>query len=195
MVLKSNNMKQHILPAIKLTILCFVLVSVLYPLLIWGIAQTVPGRGEGETVILNRKKVGYQKEGQFFNQDKYFSSRLSAVNYNRAGSGGSNKGPTNPDYFKDVQARINTFPVHNPGITKSQISSELITASGSGLDPDISPEGAHVQAKRIAKVRGLTEGQVNSLIDHHIVRPLLGMFGTLKINVLSLNIALDKLKR
>jgi potassium-transporting ATPase KdpC subunit len=188
-------MKQHIFPAIKLTVLCFLLLSVLYPLLIWGIAQAAPANGKGETVIVDNKTVGYQKEGQLFTQDKYFWSRPSAVNYNGAGSGGSNKGPTNPDYLKDVQARIDSFLAHNPGVTKQQIPSDMITASGSGLDPDISPEAAYIQAKRIATIRAIPEAQVRNFVTQHIQKPLIGLLGTSKINVLKLNIALDKLKK
>jgi len=188
-------MKQHIVPAIKLTILSFLLMSVLYPLLIWGIAQVAPAQGKGETVTMNNNIVGYQKEGQMFNQDKYFWSRPSAVNYNGAGSGGSNKGPSNPNYLKDVQARIDTFLAHNPGITKSQIPSELVTASGSGLDPDISPEAAHIQVKRIASIRNQAEADLHDLIAKNTEMPLFGLFGTSKINVLQLNIGLDKLKQ
>lgn len=188
-------MKQHIFPAIKLTILSFILLSILYPLFIWGIAQAAPAQGKGETVIVDNKKVGYKKEGQLFNQVKYFWSRPSAVNYNGAGSGGSNKGPTNPDYLKDVQSRIDTFLVHNPGITKEQIPSELVTASSSGLDPHISPEAAFIQVKRIGATRNLSEAELNKLIERHTEQPLAGVLGTKKINVLELNIALDKLKK
>jgi K+-transporting ATPase ATPase C chain len=188
-------MKQHIFPAIKLTILCFLLVSVLYPLFIWGIAQAAPANGKGETVVVDNNTVGYQREGQLFNQDKYFWSRPSAVNYNGAGSGGSNKGPANPDYLKDVQARIDTFLAHNPGVTKAQIPSEIVTASGSGLDPDISPEAAYIQVKRIATIRAIPETQINNLIHQGAEKPLSGLFGTVKVNVLKLNIALDKIKK
>ena len=108
-------------------------------MLIAGIGQAAPGGGKGETVSVNGKVVGYKLIGQKFTDDKYFWGRPSAVDYNAAGSAGSNKGPTNPDYLKTVQDRIDTFLVHNPGIKKEEIPSELVTASGSGLDPDISP--------------------------------------------------------
>ena len=188
-------MKQHILPAIKLTVFSFLLVSVVYPMFIWVIAQAAPAKGKGETMIVDNKKAGYQKEGQLFNHDKYFWSRPSAVNYNGTGSGGSNKGPTNPDYLESVQARIDTFLAHNPGITTNQIPSELVTASGSGLDPHISPEAAYIQSNRIAAIRGLPETEINKLRTQNIEPPLLSLFGTAKINVLKLNIELDKLKK
>ncbi|MFI5156025.1 MAG: potassium-transporting ATPase subunit C, partial [Chitinophagales bacterium] len=128
-----------------------------------------------------------------FTQDKYFWSRPSAVAYNAAGSGGSNKGPTNPDYLKDVQSRIDSFLVHNPGIKKEEIPAELVTASGSGEDPNLSVMGALVQVSRIAKIRNLNEDNLKKLVASQTERPVLGLFGPEKVNVLKLNIALDAL--
>ena len=187
-------MKQHILPAARLTLVAIVFFCVLYTFLIWIIAQMAPNEGQGETVSANGKVVGYALEGQSFTQDKYFWSRPSAAGYNAAGSAGSNKGPTNPDYLKDVQSRIDTFLVHNPGAKKEDIPAELVTASGSGLDPDLSPAGAYIQVARIAKVRGLHEDKVKTLVDKHIEKPLLDFLGPEKVNVLKLNIELDELK-
>ena len=187
-------MKTYLLPSLKLTAILIIICAVLYPLLIAGIAKTSPGGGKGETFEVNRKVVGYANIGQKFTADKYFWSRPSTVNYNAAGSGGSNKGPSNPDYLKDVQSRIDTFLVHNPGIRKEEIPADLVTASGSGLDPNISPQAALVQVKRIAKTRSLSEEKVKQLVESAIEKPLLGMFGPEKINVLKLNIALDNLK-
>lgn len=187
-------MKKYIWPSLKLTLVFIVICSVLYPLLIAGVAKLSPGGGKGETVSVNGKVVGYANLGQKFTEDKYFWGRPSAVDYNAAGSAGSNKGPSNPDYLKIVQERIDTFLVHNPGITKEEIPAELVTASGSGLDPDLSPAGAKVQVKRIAAVRNLDEAKIISLIDQQTQKPLLGMFGPAKVNVLKLNIELDKLK-
>ncbi len=187
-------MKTYILPSLKLTAVLIILCSVLYPLLIAGIAKTAPGGGNGETVSVNGKVVGYANIGQKFTADKYFWSRPSAVNYNAAGSGGSNKGPSNPDYLKDVHARIDSFMVHNPGVVKAEIPADLVTASGSGLDPDISPKSAYIQVARIAKVRNISIEKINALIEKQIEKPLLGMFGPEKVNVLKLNAALDQLK-
>src|SRR5581483_4855553 len=114
-------MKQHIIPALRLTLVCIVCFMLLYPLLIWLIAQAAPAKGEGETVNANGKVVGYALEGQSFTKDNYFQGRPSAVNYNAAGSTGSNKGPSNPDYLKDVQSRVDSFLVHNPGVKKEDI--------------------------------------------------------------------------
>jgi len=133
-------------------------------------------------------------EGQSFTQDKYFNSRPSAAGYNAAGSAGSNKGPSNPDYLKDVQIRIDTFLAHNPSVKKEEIPSELVTASGSGLDPDISPVAAFLQIDRISKERKLPVEQLKTLVQNNIQTPFAGLFGTSRVNVLKLNIALDNLK-
>lgn len=187
-------MKTHIGPALRLTVVLLILVSVIYPLLVAGIARLAPGGGKGETVSVNGRVVGYANVGQKFTEDRYFNGRPSAVEYNAAGSGGSNKGPSNPDYLKTVQARIDTFLVHNPGVKKDNIPTELVTASGSGLDPDLSPAGASIQVARIARVRHLPTERIQSLVNAHTKGPLLGLFGPSTVNVLTLNVALDELK-
>jgi potassium-transporting ATPase KdpC subunit len=187
-------MKKNLLISLKLTLVMIILCAVLYPLLIAAVGKMTPGEGKGETLKVNGKVVGYEKIGQKFTDDKYFWGRPSAVDYNAAGSAGSNKGPSNPDYLQIVQDRIDSFLVHNPGIKKEEIPAEMVTASGSGLDPDISPAGAYVQVKRVAAIRNLPEEKVKALVDQHIDKPLAGMFGPSKVNVLKLNIALDNLK-
>ena len=187
-------MKKYVWPSIKLTLVFIIVCAVLYPLLIAGIAKFAPGGGKGETVTVNGKVVGYANIGQKFTEDKYFWGRPSAVDYNAAGSAGSNKGPSNPDYLKQVQGRIDSFLVHNPAVKKEEIPAELVTASGSGLDPDLSPAGATIQIKRIAVVRKLNESKLISLVNQQTEKPLLGLFGPAKVNVLKLNIELDKLK-
>lgn len=186
-------MKKHILPALKLTIVTIILFTVIYPLAVWSITQFAPNNGKGRIITGNGKKY-YEDIGQTFTEDKYFWSRPSAVGYNAAGSGGSNKAAFNEAYLREVQSRIDTFLAHNPGIKKTGISVDLITASGSGLDPDISVLAANVQVKRIARIRGISEGNVQQLILSNIEKPLMGLFGPEKINVLKLNLALDNLK-
>ncbi|MEO5996591.1 MAG: K(+)-transporting ATPase subunit C [Chitinophagaceae bacterium] len=186
-------MKQYILPSIKLTIIMILLCAVAYPLLISGVAKMAPGGGKGETVTVNGRVVGYSRIGQKFTADKYFWGRPSAVDYNAAGSGGSNKGPSNPEYLKTVQDRIDSFLVHNPTVKKNEIPAELVTASGSGLDPDISRGSVLVQVKRIAASRKLDESKLIALIEEHTEKPLAGILGPSKINVLKLNTALDTL--
>jgi K+-transporting ATPase ATPase C chain len=185
-------MRKYILPSLKLTLVFIILCSVLYPLFLAAVGKLTPGKGAGEKISVNGKVVGYANIGQHFSQDKYFWSRPSAVGYNAAGSGGSNKGPSNPDYLKDVQAHIDSFLVHNPGIKKSDIPAELVTYSGSGLDPDLSPAGVRVQVKRVATARKLSEDKLQALVDRYTERPLLGLFGPEKVNVLKLNVALDQ---
>ena len=187
-------MKKDIMPAIKLTIVFIVICAVIYPLILAAVGKLSPGGGKGERVTVKGRIVGYTNIGQKFDQDKYFWSRPSAVAYNAAGSGGSNKGPSNPDYLKDVEAHIDTFLRHDPGVTRVEIPSELVTYSGSGLDPDLSPGGAYVQVARIAKVRHVSEEEVRSVVDRHIQKPFLGLFGPQKVNVLELNVALDSLE-
>ena len=186
-------MKKHILPAIKLTLVMILFFTVIYPSAVWAIAQFAPNSGKGEVIKHNGNKH-YVNIGQSFTDDKYFWSRPSAVGYNAAGSGGSNKGPSNEEYLAEVKTRIDTFLIHNPGIDKAEIPVDLVTASGSGLDPNFSLQAAKVQVKRIAKIRGIDEAKLNQLIDNQTEKPLWGMFGPEKINVLKLNIALDTLK-
>jgi len=187
-------MKRYIMPALKLTLVLVLVLAGLYPLLIAGVAKMAPGKGDGETVTFNGRVVGYANIGQKFTADKYFWSRPSAVDYNAAGSAGSNKGPSNPDYLKIVQERIDTFLAHNPGVQKDDIPAELVTASGSGLDPDLSPAAAEIQIPRIAKVRGIPEDHIKALVKEYTKGPLLGILGPSRVNVLQLNIALENLK-
>jgi K+-transporting ATPase ATPase C chain len=184
-------MKQNILHAIKLTLFCLVVFSGFYSLLVLGIAQAAPGKGEGITVVLHNKVIGYALEGQSFTADKYFNGRPSAAGYNAAASSGSNKGPSNPDYLKTVNDRIDSFLVHNPTVQKKDIPADLVTASGSGLDPDISFWGAMVQADRIARERNISRKKIIELIQANTERSV--MNGIAKINVLKINFALDKL--
>lgn len=184
-------MRNNIAISVKLTLVMIALCALLYPVLIAGVGKLTPGNGKGVTVSVNGKVVGYERVGQKFTDDKYFWGRPSAVDYNAGGSGGSNKGPSNPDYLKIVQERIDTFLAHNPGIKKEEIPADLVTASGSGLDPHISPEAAYVQVKRIAAVRGVSETKLKTLVDDHVSRPAIGPS---LVHVLKLNIALDNLE-
>jgi K+-transporting ATPase ATPase C chain len=174
-------MKKNIFPAIRITLVSLVFFCALYTLSILGISKLAPN------------DQPYENIGQSFTSDKYFWPRPSAVEYNAAGSGGSNKGPSNPEYLAVVQARIDSFLVHNPDVTKDQIPSELVTASGSGLDPNISVAAAKIQIKRIAKARQISEEKILNLLEESIEEPVLNLFGPEKINVLKLNQALDNI--
>lgn len=187
-------MKNSIWIAIRLTLVSLVLFGVLYPLAIWAIAQAAPSQGRGERIEADGRSY-YYHIGQSFTDPKYFQSRPSAVNYNASASGASNKGPSNEDYLKEVEQRIDRFMEQNPGIKRSQVPAELLTASGSGLDPHISVASANVQVARIAKARGLSEAAVVDLINQHLEKPLWNLFGPAKIHLLTLNIALDKISK
>jgi len=180
------------LSAIRLTVVCLLFFSGFYTLVILGFAQLAPNHGEGESVTMNGKTIGYLLEGQSFTKDIYFNGRPSAAAYNAAASSGSNKGPSNHDYLNEVAARIDTLLQHNPTIKRSDIPSDLVTASGSGLDPDISPEAAYLQADRIAKARNIKIEKIKKLIDNSIIKPT---FGIKRINILSINIKLDLLNQ
>ena len=188
-------MKTHLIIGIKLTLLTVVLFGIAYPLLITGFARvTAPNGGRGEEIAVNGKVVGFRLIGQKFDDDRYFNGRPSAVDYNAAATGGSNKGPTNPEYLSQVQSRIDSFLVHNPEVNKNQIPVDLVTASGSGLDPNISPEAAFIQIQRIANVRQIDPSQLKELVAAHIEESHWGIFGIPRVNLLELNIALDELK-
>lgn len=177
--------------SIRLTLVLTALLCVIYPVFISFASKLAKGKGNGEAITVNGKVVGYALLGQKFDKPQYFWSRPSAVGYNAAGSAGSNKGPSNPDYLKEVSNRIDTLLKYNPGIKRSDIPADIVTASGSGLDPDISPAGASIQINRIAAVRKLDEQKVAALVKEHTEKP---MFGPAKVNVLKLNVALDELK-
>ncbi|AWA30589.1 potassium-transporting ATPase subunit C [Flavobacterium magnum] len=183
---------KNILSIIKLTAVLLILFAVLYPLAIYGVAQCTPDQGKGKTLSVNGKVVGYQNIGQKFDKSVYFWGRPSAVDYNAAGSAGSNKGPSNPDYLALVQKRIDTFLIVHPYLELSEIPSDIVTASGSGLDPNISPQAARIQVQRVAKARQLPAGKVRQLVESRIIKPTL--MGTETVNVLELNMALDRLK-
>jgi K+-transporting ATPase ATPase C chain len=180
-----------LLQAIRLTLVLTVLLCVIYPLFIALTGKLSKGQGNGETITVNGKVVGYAAIGQKFDKPQYFWGRPSAVGYNAAGSGGSNKGPSNPDYLKDVQGRIDTLLKYTPGLKRSEIPADMVTASGSGLDPDISPKAAQIQIKRVAQYRKLDEQKVAALVHDHTDTRL---FGPATVNVLKLNIALEQLK-
>lgn len=183
-------MKQNLLPAFRLTLVLLVVCCLIYPALVWAGAQLAPNSGQGETISQNGRVVGYDNVGQKFTRPEYFQGRPSAVDYNAAGSAGSNKGPSNPDYLATVQARLDTFLVQNPGVSKAQVPAELLTASGSGLDPHLSPAAAAVQVARVARARNLDAAKVQALVTQQTQH---SAFGPDRVNVLRLNVALDEL--
>lgn len=165
----------------------------IYVTIVYAGSKVLPTHGNAEIINHNGQKF-YANIGQAFKSPTYFHGRPSAVDYNAAGSAGSNKAPSNQEYLETVQKRIDTLKMQNPEMGNVKVPVELVTASGSGLDPDISEEGALYQAKRIAKVRNISVEKIENLIKNQTKKPILGLFGPSKINVLKLNIALDEMK-
>jgi K+-transporting ATPase ATPase C chain len=186
-------MKKYIIQSIRLTLVLIVLLCVIYPISIALAGRLSRGNGGGEKITKNGKVIGYALLGQAFNQPQYFWGRPSAVAYNAAGSAGSNKGPSNLDYLKEVSTRIDTLLKYNPTIKKGDIPADMVTASGSGLDPNISEQGAIIQIKRIAAYRKIDERKIVELVAKNTTSPFLGLFGPSTVNVLKLNLALDQL--
>jgi K+-transporting ATPase ATPase C chain len=171
--------------------------GVIYPLAITGLAQAAfPLQANGSLVFKDGRPVGSALIGQDFSEPKYFWGRLSATGpfaYNAAASSGSNYGPLNPALLQAVRARVDALHAADPG-NRALIPVDLVTASGSGLDPHISVAAALYQLPRVARVRGLSEGQVRQLVDQNTLGRQLGLLGEPRVNVLELNLALDALQ-
>ena len=179
--------------SVKITLAMCLLLGVGYVLVLRGVSALAgPNGGQAETLTLDGRVVGAANVGQQFTGGRYFWGRPSAVDYNGGGSGGSNKGTNNPEYLSEVESRIESFMAAHPYLSRGDVPSELVTASGSGLDPDISVRGAEVQIRRVAASRGMSEDAVRKIVEASVERPWLGLFGTYKVNVLKLNVALDK---
>ncbi len=180
--------------AIVILVVMIVITGVFYPLVVTGITQTVfHSKANGSLIEINGEVLGSEMIGQPFSDPKYFWGRLSATSpypYNAAASSGSNYGPSNPALAEAVKARIDALKAADPENTEP-IPVDLVTASGSGLDPDISIAAALYQLPRVARVRGLSEMQVKELVDHYTQPRQLGFLGEPRINVLRLNLALD----
>jgi len=184
-------------PALVLFLIMTVITGVAYPLVVTGIAQvTFPAQAGGSLIKKDGKVIGSTLIGQSFSDPKYFWSRPSATTpnpYNAAASSGSNLGPLNPALTDAVQARVAALRAADPTNT-APVPVDLVTASGSGLDPDISIAAANYQAARVARIRGVTPDAVQALIATHARGKLLGVIGEPRINVLELNLALETLK-
>ena len=189
-------MWQHILPGLRIKIFMTILLGVIYPLAITGISQILfPHAANGSLVMAaDGKVVGSELIGQNFAKPEYFQPRPSAAGndgYDPTASGGSNYGPTNQKLVDRVSASIAKFRKENPDF-HGPIPADLLTASASGLDPHLSPESAEAQIARVAKARGMAPEQVRGLVDRFTEGPDLGVFGEPRVNVLKLNLALDR---
>lgn len=185
---------QTLRPALALFVLLSVVTGLVYPFAVTGVAQLMfPWQANGSLVQQGGKPVGSALIGQQFTDPGHFWGRPSASApqpYNALASGGSNLGPMNPALVEAVKARIAALHVADPGNT-APVPVDLVTASGSGLDPEISIAAARYQAPRVARVRGLPPAQVEALVEHFARRPWFGILGEPRVNVLALNLALD----
>jgi potassium-transporting ATPase KdpC subunit len=183
--------------AIKMVLVLTVLTGILYPIAMVVLAHLLfPVQAEGSLVERDGHVVGSLLIGQNFGNDKYFHPRPSAAGdkgYDASNSGGSNSGPTNKAFIDTVRARVKTLREAEPGLGDHSIPVDLVTASGSGLDPEISPAAATLQVPRVAKARGLDENTVQDLVKAHLRRRWIGLVGEPGVNVLELNLALDAL--
>lgn len=191
-------MRAQIRPALMTLFILTILTGLVYPLVVTGIAQLIfPARANGSLIVHNGQTVGSTLIGQQFDDPKYFWGRLSATGkypYNAAASSGSNLGPTNPALLDEVKARIAALKAADPSNTQP-IPVDLVTSSGSGLDPNISIAAALYQVPRVAKIRGLSESAVRVLVDRYTQGRQLGFLGEPRVNVLGLNLALDEIKK
>ena len=190
----KNNNGSIVRPALVLFALLSAFTGLLYPAAVTGAAQALfPAQAAGSLVVRDGKPVGSALIGQNFSDPKHFWGRPSATApqpYNASASGGSNQGPLNPALADAVKARVEALRAADPGNTAS-VPVDLVTASASGLDPDISPAAAHYQAARVARERGVPIDQVNALIAKNTQSPLWSVLGESRVNVLALNLALD----
>ena len=191
-----NKITDDLKTAMLLFIAFSLLTGLIYPLLMTGVIQiAMPEPASGSLIVVNGSVVGSELIGQNFTSPSYFHGRPSAVNYAGNGSGASNFGPTSAMLMEQVSRRISEVRTENNLSQNATVPSELVLASGSGLDPHISMEGAMLQVPRVAAARGIPESEVKVLVYQHTEPAQFGIMGQERVNVLNLNLALDKLNR
>jgi K+-transporting ATPase ATPase C chain len=186
-------MKRNLITAILMTIATTIVLGIIYPLVVTGLAQALfHDKANGQLIVKDGKIVGSRIIGQPFASDRYFHSRPSNAGngYDAANSGASNLGPTNHALIDRVTASVAQYKTDNPHLP---VPIDLVTTSGSGLDPDITPAAAEFQVARVAKTRGMSEPQVRTFIAKHTEGRQLGFLGEARVNVLELNLDLDSL--
>jgi len=185
-------MKKQLIVAIAYTIVTTVIFGLGYPLLVTGLSQLLfPKQANGSLIVKNGQVVGSRLLGQSFSADKYFHPRPSNAGsgYDPLASGGSNLGPTNQALVTRVEQDVARWQKENPGVP---IPSDLVTSSGSGLDPDISPASAAFQVARVANARGVSQDQIRTIVAKHTQGRQWGIFGEARVNVLEVNLDLDE---
>lgn len=192
--MNEGMMKHQLRPALMMLLILTVLTGVMYPLAVTGLAQLLfPTQANGSLMTRDGKVIGSELIGQYFDEPQYFWGRPSATSpypYNAAASSGFNLGPTNPVLIEAVKTRVAALRAADPG-NEAPVPVDLVTTSGSGLDPHISPAAALYQAHRVARVRGVQESQVKDLVALHTEGRQFGLLGEPRVNVLKLNLALD----
>lgn len=184
-------MWRHTVVAVKLMLLTLLLLGVIYPLLITGVAQVVfPKQANGSLIKVNNRVVGSELIGQQFTRPEYFHPRPSAAGYDATASGGSNLGPTSRALAGRVKQEIARLMKDNPNLKPGAIPADMVTASASGLDPDISLANAYAQVVRVAKARHMSEDSVRRLVELNLTDRQFGLLGEPRVNVLRLNLAL-----
>ncbi|HTV91198.1 MAG TPA: potassium-transporting ATPase subunit KdpC [Verrucomicrobiae bacterium] len=191
----TDNTLKHLRTSVVFTVVTVILLGLVYPLVMTGIAQVLfPWQANGSMIYVNGKPVGSAIIGQLWTKPQYFHGRPSAAGkgYDPTNTGATNLGPTSKKLVDSTKATIAALKKENPDAT-GPIPMDLVTSSASGIDPDISPEGAYYQAPRVAKARNLRLGKVNALIARTIAPRTFGFLGEPRVNVMQLNIALDNL--
>ena len=181
---------------VRLSLLLLIVCGVIYPLLMTGISQMLfPEQADGSLMRdWKGRVIGSELIGQQFTDPSYFSGRISSIGYDASGSGSANYGPSNVEMIARTKADMELFLKRNPDVSREDIPADLLTNSGSGLDPHISPMAARIQVARIAQARGISEAKVERLVMDHTEGRQLGLFGEPRVNVLALNQELDRLK-
>jgi K+-transporting ATPase ATPase C chain len=189
---EEMDMPQELLRGLRFTVVTMLLCGGVYPLVVWSIGRVAfPEQADGSLIRDDRGGVvGSRLLAQSFTRPDYFHPRPSAVDFNAASAGGSNFGPSNPDHLSAVRARLAAVTAGEQ-VSAEQVPSELVTTSGAGLDPHLTPAAAELQAPRVAAARNTDSSEIVALIRQHTEPPMFGVFGLARVNVLQLNLALD----